>query len=87
MLMRRVIPFIVVLLACGPGACRGDASSADYRGLPPATGLQRRYIPSQYSSAASALRDLQDDAIAYRTGPNELVPTIITIGLNRPRGW
>ena len=73
--MRRVIPFIVVLLAAvGLGACRGGRLIRYYTvELPPAAQPSTNVYPiTVLIGRIGAPEILQDDPIAYRTGPNEI---------------
>ena len=73
--MRRVIPFIVVLLAAvGLGACRGGRLIRYYTvELPPAAQPSTNIYPiTVLIGRIGAPEILQDEAIAYRTGPNEI---------------
>ena len=73
--MRRVIPFIVVLLAAvGLGACRGGRLIRHYTvELPPAAQPSTNVYPiTVLIGRIGAPEILQDDPIAYRTGPNEI---------------
>jgi ABC-type uncharacterized transport system auxiliary subunit len=73
--VRRMIPFIVVLLAAvGLGACRGGRPIRYYTvELPPAAQPSTNVYPiTLLIGRIGAPEILQDDSIAYRTGPNEI---------------
>jgi ABC-type uncharacterized transport system auxiliary subunit len=73
--VRRMIPFIVVLLAAvGLGACRGGRTIRYYTvELPPAAQPSTNVYPiTLLIGRIGAPEILQDDSIAYRTGPNEI---------------